>query len=140
MSNRPDKLNITDDANLHMKKFTRSKEEDLMLGIVECPTLAEEEEPQEAEDDGPTNFREEVLKIPTDCPDCGAACLTKMKVTNIPLFKEVIIMATDCEKCGSRTNEVKSGGGVEPKGKKIKLKVKSKEDFSRDVLKVCNGA
>lgn len=74
--------------------------------------------------------------MPTNCPECGASCFTKMKVTDIPHFKEVIIMATDCDKCGSRTNEVKSGGGIEPKGRKMTLKVKSKEDFSRDVLKV----
>lgn len=28
----------------------------------------------------------------------------------IPHFKEVIIMATTCDSCGHRTNEVKSGG------------------------------
>lgn len=28
----------------------------------------------------------------------------------IPHFKEVIVMATNCDACGERTNEVKSGG------------------------------
>lgn len=45
-------------------------------------------------------------------------------------------MATNCDACGLRTNEVKSGGGVEPLGQRIVVKVNSKDDFSRDVLKV----
>lgn len=44
-------------------------------------------------------------------------------------------MATVCESCGHRTNEVKSGGGIEPMGVKIEVKVTGKEDFSRDLLK-----
>lgn len=45
-------------------------------------------------------------------------------------------MATSCDICGVKTNEIKSGGGIEPKGVKIEVDVKTKEDFSRDVLKV----
>jgi len=45
-------------------------------------------------------------------------------------------MATTCDTCGHRTNEVKSGGGIEPKGMTIEVRVNGKEDFSRDVLKV----
>ena len=45
-------------------------------------------------------------------------------------------MATVCEYCGHKTNEVKSGGGIEPKGKRILLNVTDPSDMSRDVLKV----
>jgi hypothetical protein len=45
-------------------------------------------------------------------------------------------MATNCDVCGHRSSEVKSGGGIEPKGIRIEVKVRSREDFSRDVLKV----
>lgn len=44
-------------------------------------------------------------------------------------------MATVCESCGHKTNEVKSGGGIEPEGVKIEVTVVGKEDFSRDLLK-----
>lgn len=54
---------------------------------------------------------------------------------DIPHFKEVVIMATTCDTCGQRTNEVKSGSGIEPQGVKIKVKVRGREDFSRDILK-----
>lgn len=44
-------------------------------------------------------------------------------------------MATVCEACGHRTNEVKSGSGIEPQGVKIEVEITGKEDFSRDLLK-----
>ena len=46
-------------------------------------------------------------------------------------------MSTNCDKCGYRDNEVKSGGAISPQGKRIILKVEDKEDLSRDILKVC---
>ena len=45
-------------------------------------------------------------------------------------------MATNCERCGHRDNEVKSGGGMEEKGRKITLLIENRDDMSRDVLKV----
>ena len=45
-------------------------------------------------------------------------------------------MATVCEYCGHKTNEVKSGGGIEPKGKKIILQITDPSDLTRDILKV----
>ena len=63
--------------------------------------------------------------------------------SEIPHFKEVVIMATVCDSCGHKTNEVKSGGGIEATGKKMTLTVKghkdpakTEEDLSRDILKV----
>ncbi|XP_077284201.1 zinc finger protein Zpr1 [Arctopsyche grandis] len=77
----------------------------------------------------------EVLTFRTNCPDCNRPCDTNMKMTNIPHFKEVVIMATTCDSCGHRTNEVKSGGGIEPLGVRMEVKIRNKLDFSRDVLK-----
>ena len=45
-------------------------------------------------------------------------------------------MATVCEYCGHKTNEVKSGGGIEPKGKRIILQITDPSDLTRDILKV----
>jgi len=88
------------------------------------------------------DLESEVLVFHTNCPECNAPCKTNMKVTKIPHFKEVVIMATLCDSCGHKTNEVKSGGGIEPTGKKMTLTVKghidpaqTEEDLSRDILK-----
>lgn len=44
-------------------------------------------------------------------------------------------MATNCYACGYRDNEVKSGGAISDKGKRITLLVEDEEDLSRDMLK-----
>jgi len=88
-----------------------------------------------SESENPIDLENEVLTFPTNCPDCNAPCTTNMKVTKIPFFKEVVIMATICDACGHKTNEVKSGGGIESTGTKITLKVTGSFDLSRDVLK-----
>lgn len=45
-------------------------------------------------------------------------------------------MSTNCEHCGYRDNEVKSGSAISARGQKISLKVEDREDLSRDILKV----
>ena len=46
-------------------------------------------------------------------------------------------MSTNCEACGYRDNEVKSGSAISEQGKRVTLKVEDKDDLSRDILKVC---
>ncbi len=55
----------------------------------------------------------------------------------IPHFKEVVIMATNCDSCGHKTNEVKSGSGIEDKGVRITFKINDENDYNKDVIKVC---
>lgn len=57
-------------------------------------------------------------------------------MTDIPFFKQVVIMATVCDACGKRDNEVKSGTGIEPTGTRITLRLTDASDLSRDILKV----
>ena len=45
-------------------------------------------------------------------------------------------MSTNCDACGYRDNEIKSGSAISEKGRRITLKVEDKEDLSRDILKV----
>lgn len=121
--------------------FNRTKEQDHLLGMF---TQEELKEPEQAgvlkpiaEDAWPLEeLHGEVLQFQTNCPECQAPCETNMKVTTIPHFKDVVIMATVCDACGIKTNEVKSGGGIEEKGVKFTVTIQDREDMSRDVLKV----
>lgn len=47
-------------------------------------------------------------------------------------------MSTNCDRCGYRDNEVKSGSAISEQGRRITLQVEDREDLSRDILKVCN--
>ncbi|XP_014505821.1 zinc finger protein ZPR1 [Vigna radiata var. radiata] len=78
---------------------------------------------------------EEVMTFPSTCGACAAKCETRMFVTNIPYFQEVIVMASTCDICGYRNSELKPGGRIPEKGKKITLSVKNVNDLSRDVIK-----
>lgn len=78
---------------------------------------------------------EEVMTFPSTCGACATRCETRMYVTNIPYFQEVIVMASSCDSCGYRSSELKPGGRIPEKGKKIVLHVRNVKDLSRDVIK-----
>ncbi|CAN6631279.1 zinc finger chaperone Zpr1p [Trichomonascus vanleenenianus] len=90
----------------------------------------EEEEEHEIE-----NYKTEVQTFNATCPACHGPCPTHMKPVDIPHFKEVIIMSTVCPSCGYKSNEVKTGGAIPAKGRKITLKVDDPDDLARDILK-----
>ena len=79
--------------------------------------------------------RSEVVSIPSPCPHCGVEGESLTALTDIPHFKEVIIMAFNCSACGFRNNEVKAGGAVPDMGTEVTLKVTCGDDLRRDVLK-----
>ncbi|CAL0331278.1 unnamed protein product [Lupinus luteus] len=78
---------------------------------------------------------EEVMTFPSTCGACATKCETRMFVTNIPYFQEVIVMASTCDACGYRNSELKPGGRIPEKGKRITLHVKNVNDLSRDIIK-----
>ncbi|ERN20325.1 zinc finger protein ZPR1 isoform X1 [Amborella trichopoda] len=78
---------------------------------------------------------EEVMTFPSTCGACGARCETRMFVTKIPYFQEVIVMASTCDSCGYRSSELKPGGKIPEKGKRITVRVLNTEDVCRDVIK-----
>ncbi|KAL9246774.1 hypothetical protein vseg_020267 [Gypsophila vaccaria] len=78
---------------------------------------------------------EEVMTFPSTCGVCEAKCETRMFVTNIPYFKEVIVMASSCDACGYRNSELKPGGSISDKAKRITVHVNNTEDLNRDVIK-----
>ena len=77
----------------------------------------------------------EVYSFPASCPGCNKPCVTHMKMVNIPHFKQVVLMSTVCDHCGYRSNEVKTGGEVPEKGRRITVSIERAEDLSRDILK-----
>ncbi|KAF2842214.1 zf-ZPR1-domain-containing protein [Patellaria atrata CBS 101060] len=77
----------------------------------------------------------QVYSFPASCPGCTKHCVTNMKMVNIPYFKQVVLMSTVCDLCGYRSNEVKTGGEVPEKGRRIALNVRNPEDLARDILK-----
>jgi ZPR1 zinc finger protein len=82
----------------------------------------------------------EVMAFPVPCHVCGASGECRMTVTDVPHFKEIILMAFDCSECGWRNVEVKGGGAVPPHGTVTELRYTpgqpwSADDMIRDVIK-----
>ena len=101
------------------------------------------EQPKEKEDteqpkekEAPSQIgNDEVLSFPTSCPNCSRDCETNMKMVAVPFFKEVLLMATNCQVCGYRTNEVRPTKGISDKGVRYELNITSTADLTRDILK-----
>eukprot|EP00903_Cladosiphon_okamuranus_P005534 g5511.t1 len=93
------------------------------------------EQEEEGDGDGVGFMRREAVRLPDNCPACGAPGHSLTCMADIPHFKEVMIMAFDCEVCGYKSSEVKGGGAIPPKGTVYTLEAVSKDDFRRDVLK-----
>ncbi|KAG9010668.1 nucleolar zinc-finger protein [Tulasnella sp. JGI-2019a] len=152
------------DSKWNMRQYHRTREQNVMLGLAQADDQANEEYeaatanakthrrddlPKEAiqalqkahaggdddDDEIPTLKNEEIYIFPGFCSSCSAPLDTMMKRVTIPYFQDIFIMSTNCDKCGYRDNEVKSGGAISEKGKKITLKVEDIEDLARDVLK-----
>ncbi|KAL3886872.1 hypothetical protein ACJMK2_026833 [Sinanodonta woodiana] len=118
------------DPQLNVERYKRNEAQNEALGLSN-----EEEEQMTDHDNKPFTAKDEVATFQTNCPKCNAPCPTNMKSVDIPHFKEVIIMATVCDICGHRDNEVKGGAGTEPKGTRIELHITDRNDLSRDVIK-----
>ncbi|KAE8891036.1 Zinc finger protein [Phytophthora fragariae] len=136
------------DPKLKVTNYYRSEQQDLHCGLQpdmrhDAPAQTPRVLPHRNE--GLDKFveeaniaKKEVIQIPADCFACQAPGFSCMCMTDIPHFKEVIIMSFNCEACGFKTNEVKAGGAIPPQGERITLKVdpsKDRDVMDRDILK-----
>ncbi|CAN6485417.1 unnamed protein product [Victoria cruziana] len=78
---------------------------------------------------------EEVMTFPSTCGACASRCETRMYITKIPYFQEVIVMASTCDSCGYRNSELKPGGAIPDRGKRITVQIRDAADVCRDVIK-----
>lgn len=77
----------------------------------------------------------QTYELPVLCPGCTTSARLLLQMVNIPHFKQVVISTTECSACGYRVTDVKTGGEIPEKGKRIILDVKGPEDMKRDILK-----
>ncbi|OBZ66484.1 Zinc finger protein ZPR1 [Grifola frondosa] len=138
------------DPKWNMRTYHRTREQNVELGLIapDEPTpappvlpsaaageTAEKKEDEEQIGGGLEGENEEIYTFPGTCSSCGHPSATLIKKVNIPYFKDILIMSTNCELCGYRDNEVKSGSAISAQGKRITLKVEDRDDLSRDILK-----
>ena len=115
--------------------YVRTPAQNASLGLSN-PDANSVEETSAQEQNEDVNGNDDVHTFVGPCPSCTRPCATHMMPVDIPHFKQVILMSTTCEFCGYKSNDVKIGGEVSAKGRKITLKVEDPEDLNRDILKV----
>ena len=91
-------------------------------------------------DSSATGAERDIMLFPQDCFNCSAAGEVRMCSTDVPHFKEVILMSFACDECGWKNVEVKGGGAVPPFGTISELRfvpgtTSSSQDMIRDVIK-----
>ena len=154
------------DPSWNLRTYARTHAQNVALGIAAPDDVDAESDPNSikkmrvAVDKAVTEQSageindDEIFVFPGSFSSCSRPLDTLMKKVNVPYFKvrghigafqyylhvhalkDIFIMSTNCDACGYRDNEVKSGSAISEKGKKITLKVEDREDLSRDILKV----
>ena len=76
-----------------------------------------------------------VTEIESLCMSCHEKGVTRILMTKIPFFKDIIIMAFTCPHCGFRTNEVEPGSALSEHGIHFTLTVSTPKDLNRRVIK-----
>lgn len=70
-----------------------------------------------------------------DCPSCFKESDVRIMTVKTPFCDELIIMCQLCELCNYRTTDIKTGGEIKDKGKKITLNVDSDTMLNLDIFK-----
>ncbi|KAK3946374.1 ZPR1 zinc-finger domain-containing protein [Diplogelasinospora grovesii] len=76
-----------------------------------------------------------VEEIESLCMNCHENGMTRLLLTKIPYFREIIIMSFSCEKCGFQNNEIQSAGTFQLKGVRYELRLTAMADYERQVVK-----
>ena len=127
------------DPSLKVSFYRRTPEMNELIGLIGAPKT--DDFSIDVKPESIDHFRsvfstdQPVATFPTDCPICSKEGESRSCTLTIPYFKEIVIMAFNCESCGYHNGEVMVGGSISDKGRKTILLVKSSEDLSRELLK-----
>lgn len=86
----------------------------------------------EGDEDNDSKVTDEVESL---CMNCHENGITRLLLTKIPFFKEIVIMSFACEHCGLQNNEIQSAGEIQQKAAKYAFKVENENDLQRQVVK-----
>lgn len=75
------------------------------------------------------------MTVKSCCPQCHEEGETRLLLTTIPFFKDVIVSSFSCEECGYRNTGVENSGKLAEFGKDMTFTVTSKADLGRDIVR-----
>lgn len=77
----------------------------------------------------------EPTEIESMCMNCHQNGLTRLLLTKIPFFKEIIVSSFSCPHCQWANTEIQSAGRIQDRGVCYTLQVRTEEDLNREVVK-----
>lgn len=77
-----------------------------------------------------------VTEIPSLCMNCHEQGITRLLLTRIPHFRDIILMAFECPHCGLQNNEVQGAGAVAEKGLLQVCRIEDSKDLNRQIVKM----
>mmetsp|Transcript_12650 Transcript_12650/g.22535 ORF Transcript_12650/g.22535 Transcript_12650/m.22535 type:complete len:565 (-) Transcript_12650:37-1731(-) len=69
------------------------------------------------------------------CMNCHEKGETRLLFTEIPFFRQIILMSFRCKKCGFTNNEIKPASTIQEQGLTYTVELTSREDLQRQVIK-----
>ncbi|KAG0292989.1 nucleolar zinc-finger protein [Linnemannia gamsii] len=78
---------------------------------------------------------QQVTEIESLCMNCHENGTTRLLLTRVPHFREVILMAFDCPHCGHRSNELQQANAIAVGGAIYTCQISSKADLNRQLVK-----
>lgn len=76
-----------------------------------------------------------VQEIESMCMNCHENGTTRMLLTRIPFFREIILMSFECPHCHFKNSEMQPASQISEKGSKYVLVLENKDDFNRQLVK-----
>ncbi|THY26204.1 zf-ZPR1-domain-containing protein [Aureobasidium pullulans] len=76
-----------------------------------------------------------VDEIESLCMNCHADGMTRLLLTRIPYFREIVLSSFYCPHCSFKNTEISSAGQIQERGSKYVFKVENADDFQRSVVK-----
>ena len=126
-----------EDANLDHKNTSNGTDKmQTVLALTEIDSMktTHNKSPENTEESPSANNISKAATFTTPCPNCQETAETNMCVTDIPHFKEIVIMSMVCDSCGYRNSDIKAGGSIPTHGTRTILSIQSKDDLQRELL------
>lgn len=76
-----------------------------------------------------------LTEIESCCMSCYKQGITRLMLTKIPFYRDVIISSFRCEHCHVNNTSIESANKIQEMGTRIKLLVEEKSDLNRELVK-----
>jgi C4-type Zn-finger protein len=89
----------------------------------------------DASEEALTNETSGVTELDSICMNCYKQGRTKLLLTRIPFYRDVVISSFACEHCNLINNGIESANKIQEKGVRYKLTVQDAKDMNRQLVK-----